>query len=96
MEKILQRKTTKNIIKMTVYSRSPVQNFDNWWFWVRKTTALLNSIKEKGDIDKIYLYAKDLSEPKSEFLIKKREDAGIKHFPFSKFHDPNLLSVQIL
>ena len=26
-----------------------------------------------------YLYAKDLSEPKYQFLIKKREDAGIKN-----------------
>ena len=41
--------------------------------------ALLNLIKEQDDIDKIYLYAKDLSEPKYEFLIKKREDARIKH-----------------
>ena len=41
---------------------------------------MLNLIKEQDDIDKIYLYAKDLSEPKYEFLIKKREDAGIKHF----------------
>ena len=30
-------------------------------------------------IDKIFLYARDLSEPKYEYLIKKREDAGIKH-----------------
>ena len=44
-----------------------------------KTNALLNLIKEQGDIDKIYLYAKDLSEPKYEFLIKKQTDAGIKH-----------------
>ena len=44
-----------------------------------KTNALLNLIKEQSDIDKIYLYAKDLSEPKYEFLIKKNEDAGIKH-----------------
>ena len=44
-----------------------------------KTNALLNLIKEKDDIDKMYLYAKDLSEPTYEFLIKKREDAGIKH-----------------
>ena len=44
-----------------------------------KTNTLLNLIKEQSDIDKIYLYAKDLSEPKSEFLIKKREDAGMKH-----------------
>ena len=45
-----------------------------------KTNALLNLIKEQDDIDKIYLYAKDLSEHKYEFLIKKRENAGIKHF----------------
>ena len=35
-----------------------------------KTNALLILIKEQDDIDKIYLYAKDLSEPKYEFLIK--------------------------
>ena len=28
-------------------------------------------INEQDDIDKFYLYAKDLSEPKYEFLIKK-------------------------
>ena len=45
-----------------------------------KTSALLNLIKEQDDIDKIYLYAKDLSEPKYEFLIKKHKDVGRKHF----------------
>ena len=45
-----------------------------------KTNALLNLIKEQNDINKIYLYAKDLSEPKYEFLIGKRKSAGIKHF----------------
>ena len=30
-------------------------------------------------IDKIYFYAKDLSGPKYQFLIKKCEDAGIKN-----------------
>ena len=49
-----------------------------------KTNALLNLIKEQDDIDKIYLYAKDLSEPKYEFWIKKREDVGIKDL-----HDSN-------
>ena len=49
-----------------------------------KTNALLNLINERDDIDKIYLYAKDLSEPKYEYLIKKRENSGIKHF-----NDPN-------
>ena len=49
-----------------------------------KTNALLILIKEQDDIDKIYLYAKDLSEPKYEFWIKKREDVGIKDL-----HDSN-------
>ena len=47
-----------------------------------KTNTLLNLIKEQDYhdvIDKIYLYAKDLSEPKYEYLIKKREDAGRKN-----------------
>ena len=42
-----------------------------------KTNALLNLMKEQEDIDKIYLYEKDLSEPKYEVLIKKRKDVGI-------------------
>ena len=32
--------------------------------------------EKQDDIDKIFLYAKGLSEPKYEFLIKKREDAA--------------------
>ena len=36
-----------------------------------KTNALLNLIKGQDDTDKIDLYAKDLSKPKYEFLIKK-------------------------
>ena len=39
----------------------------------------INLINEQNNIDNIYLYARDLSEPKYEYLIKKREDAGIKH-----------------
>ena len=44
-----------------------------------KTNALFNSINEQNDIDKVYLYATDLSDPKYEYLIKKREDVGTKH-----------------
>ena len=44
-----------------------------------KTNALINLINEQNDIDKIYLYARDLNEPKYEIFIKKRKDAGIKH-----------------
>ena len=45
-----------------------------------KTNALLNLITEQDVIDKIYLYAKDLSELKYEFLIRRREDVGANHF----------------
>ena len=41
-------------------------------------------INVQHDIDKIYLYARDLKEPKYEYFIKKREDVGIKHL-----NDPN-------
>ena len=46
-----------------------------------KTNALLNLIQQDNSnlIDKIYLYAKDLEEPKYQLLIKKRENAGIKN-----------------
>ena len=49
-----------------------------------KTKTLLNLIKGQDDIDKIYLYAKDLSETKYESLIKKRKDDGTKYC-----NDPN-------
>ena len=39
---------------------------------------MINLINEQNDIDKIYC-ARDLSKPKYEYLIKKREDVGIKH-----------------
>ena len=53
-----------------------------------ETNALLNLIQKQDNdsvIEKIYLYAKDLSEPKYLVLIKKREDAGIKNL-----NDPNV------
>ena len=44
-----------------------------------KTIYLLNSIqKDNNVIDKIELYAKDLEEPKYQFLIEKREKARIR------------------
>ena len=43
-----------------------------------KFNYLLNSIqKDHNIVDKIYLYAKDLEEPKYKLLIDKREKAGI-------------------
>ena len=49
-----------------------------------KTNKLFNLINEYDDIDKIYLYAKDLSETKCEFLIEKHKDVGKNYF-----NDPN-------
>ena len=54
-----------------------------------KTNALLNLIQKQDNgspVDRIYLYAKDLSEPKYQFLIKKRENEGMKHL-----NDPKVL-----
>ena len=48
-----------------------------------KTNALLNLIQKQNDdspIDKIYLFAKDLSEPKYQLLIERRENAGTKNY----------------
>ena len=45
----------------------------------RKANVLPNLIIQH-DIDKISLHVKDLSEPKSECLIKKGEDTETKHF----------------
>ena len=43
-------------------------------FGSEKTNTLLNLINGQDVIDKIYLYAKDLNEPKYEFLIKNCEN----------------------
>ena len=43
-----------------------------------KTNTLLHLINNLHPIDKIYLYAKDIHDPKYEYLINKREQAGIK------------------
>ena len=44
-----------------------------------KTNTLLHLINNFHPIDKIYLYAKDTDEKKYQFLINKRELAGIKN-----------------
>ena len=43
-----------------------------------KTNFLLHFINHFHPIDKIYLYAKDTDEKKYQYLINKREQAGIK------------------
>ena len=44
-----------------------------------KTNTLLYLINNLHPIDKIYLYAKDTDEKKYQFLINKKEQAGIKN-----------------
>ena len=44
-----------------------------------KTNALSHLINNLHPIDKIYLYVKAIHEPKYEYLINKREQAGIKN-----------------
>ena len=45
-----------------------------------KTNVLLNLIDNQPEIDKIYLYVKDLYEAKYQYLINIREKVGIDHF----------------
>ena len=45
-----------------------------------KTNALLNLTNHQPNIDKIYLYAKDPYEAKYQFLIKKLENVGLRHY----------------
>ena len=82
-------KNSKERNKKWPFYRLFVQSFDfpDYPYSVSgsgKTKTLLNLIKEQYNIDKIYLYAKDLSEPKYKFLIKSREDVEIKYC-----NDPN-------
>ena len=58
---------------MAIYSRSFIQNVIIGDSGPGKTNALLNLIKIQDSdnlINKIYFYAKDLSEPKYLFFIK--------------------------
>ena len=45
---------------------------------------MFNIISRQADIDKIYLYTKDLYKEKYKLLNNKRESTGLKHFNDSK------------
>ena len=68
------KKHQKTIKKWPFIPEHPYRILMIGSFGSGKTNALLNLISQLDDIDKIYLYAKDLSEPKYEFFIKKRKD----------------------
>ena len=57
-----------------------------------KTNALLNLIKKQPDIDKIFLYAKDIYEAKYQYLIDKRENIGLNILKNLKY----LLSIRVI
>ena len=45
-----------------------------------KWNSLFNLANQLPDIDEFYLCAKDPNKAKYQFLVKKREDDGTKHF----------------
>ena len=75
-----------NIEKIKRKKKSSSEN-DDWPFRMLiigpsgsgKTNTLLHLIDKFHPIDKIYLYAKDTDEEKYQYLINKREQAGIKN-----------------
>ena len=77
--------SNKNENKDTTGSSSSELN--NWPFRMLiigpsgsgKTNTLRHLTNNLYPIDKIYLYAKDINEPRYEYLINKREQAGIKN-----------------
>ena len=77
--------SNKNENKDTTGSSSSERN--NWPFRMLiigpsgsgKTNTLLHLINNLHPIDKICLYAKGIHEPKYEYLINKREQAGTKN-----------------
>ena len=89
--------SNKNQNKDTTGSSSSERN--NWPFRMSiigpsssgKTNTLLHLINNLHPIDKIYLYTKDINEPKNEYLINKREQAGKKNLndphAFIKYSD---------
>ena len=70
-----------------IVSNKKIKEDNNWPFRILiigpsgsgKTNTLLHLINNLHPIDKIYLYAKDIHEPKYEYLINKREQTGIKN-----------------
>ena len=49
-----------------------------------KTNSLFNLISQQPDIDKIYLYAKDLYQAKYQYFVNKQESANLKVLNDSK------------
>ena len=65
-------------------SWSSIQTLITEGYGSGKTNSLFNLLSPQPDIDKIYLYAKDLYEAKYHLLINKRKSTGLKHVNDSK------------
>ena len=74
-------KHTRTWSKLAIHSWSSIQNINNWRFWIRKKNALLNHTL---CTENIYFYAKDPHQTEHQFLITKREVAGLRHCNDSK------------
>ena len=79
LDSITNKNSKKHIEKWPYIPDHPYRIIKIGGSGLGKRNALINLISEQNGIDKNFLYAKDLSEPKYEYLIKKRDDAGIKH-----------------
>ena len=75
---------TQHNSKWPYISDYPYRILIIWDSGSEKTNALLNSINNQPNIDKIYLYAKDPYEAKYQFLKNKRESTGLKNFNYLK------------
>ena len=64
--------------KVDLYSKLSIHNTEGSGSW--KTSALLNLISHHLNIEKIYLYAKDLDKPKKSVINLKTWRCGNKTF----------------
>ena len=62
---------------------SSIHNTNNWRLWIKESNFLFTFISQRSNIDKIYLYAKDLLGANYQFLINKTERTGLKCFIYS-------------
>ena len=84
LDNIVSNNNTSSLEDMTGSSSSEHNDWPFRMFIIGpsgsgKTNTLPHLINNLHPIDKIYLCAKDIHEPKYEYLINKREQAGIKN-----------------
>ena len=70
--------------KWPFISRSPEQNFNNWSLWIWKNKCIIEFNKSVGWYWLNLFVYKRFKWTKVWILIKKRENAGIKHFNDAK------------